>query len=375
MLYQSILMKPASGNCNMKCQYCFYHDVAENRKVSNYGLMSTDTLEQIVKKAFANTEKQVTFAFQGGEPTLIGLPFYETFIEYVNKYNTNHISTSFALQTNGISIDETWAKFLKANNFLVGISMDGPKEIHNVNRIDGAKRDTFNRVVKATRILDKYEVDYNILCVVTKYIARRPAKVYEFYRDNNYKFLQFIPCLDKFDEIGKAKYSLLPEDYGNFLCELFDLWFRDLVKGEYVSIRMFDNIVHMLKGKPPESCDMNGICSVNSVIEADGSVYPCDFYVLDEWRLGNINEKSFEELLSHELGKRFVTESVDKPKECLNCEFVNLCRTGCRRHNINSTVENNKGKLDDSKNYFCSSYKKFYAYTIDRFVQVAKTIQ
>lgn len=362
---QTILIKPSSGNCNMNCKYCFYYDVMEHRGVKNYGFMSECTMENIVKKALEYADNMVGFAFQGGEPTLIGLEFYEKFVELVTKYNSKKIRTDFFIQTNGISINDAWAIFLKKNHFLVGISMDGPKEIHDQNRKDKTGKDTFNRVLKTVQLFNKYKVEYNVLCVVSKGIAKHPTKVYEFFKKNNIQFMQFIPCLDEFDKVGKNKYSLLPQDYGNFLCQLFDLWYQDIVKGNIVSIRMFDNIVQMLMGYPPESCDMHGRCSVNPVIESDGSVYPCDFYVLDEWRLGNINEHSFHELKNNRIGKEFVDKSITKPEECLQCKFLNICRTGCKRHAV-------LGENMENKNYFCDSYKMFYVHTLNRFIEIAR---
>ncbi|MHB8129095.1 MAG: anaerobic sulfatase maturase [Mobilitalea sp.] len=366
---QTILIKPASGICNLNCQYCFYYDVMNHREVKSHGFMSLDTLEQIVKKAFEYADQFVAFAFQGGEPTLIGLPFYERFIEYVEKYNNTKIKVSFSLQTNGINIDQTWAIFFKQHRFLIGLSMDGPKEIHNLNRMDSSRNGTFHKVSKASQILAKEGVDVNVLCVVSKNIAKHPVSVYQYFMKNHFNYIQFIPCLDPLSEKpGTHKYSLLPEDYGQFLCEIFDQWYQDFKKGNHISIRMFDNILHILLGFPPESCDMNGQCSVNPVIEGDGAVYPCDFYVLDEWCLGNINEHGFEELKTHSAGQHFVDSSLQKEEECLSCEFLTICRTGCRRH---------KEPRIDAKpamNYFCSSYKKFYLYTLPRFKEIAGII-
>ena len=350
----------------MNCQYCFYYDVMNHRELKNYGFMSEETLEQIVKRAFEYADQSVTFAFQGGEPTLIGLEFYEKLIQYVKKYNVNKIKTDFSLQTNGLKVDQGWADFFKKHNFLIGLSLDGPKETHDRNRLDPLRKGTFLRVNKTGQLLIKTGVDVNVLCVVSKSIARHPAAVYRFFKKNNYKFMQFIPCLDALGEKpGINDYSLNPEDYGDFLCDLFDLWYQDLKNGTQISIRMFDNIVQMFLGYPPESCDLVGHCSINAVIEGDGKVYPCDFYVLDEWCLGNININSFDELKEHSNGKQFVESSRKEEPECQSCKFYSICRTGCRRHK--EPVIN--GKL--SKNYFCSAYQNFYNYTMTRFIEIA----
>ncbi|MCT4686040.1 anaerobic sulfatase maturase [Vallitalea sp.] len=364
------LIKPASGNCNLRCKYCFYYDVMNSREVKNYGIMTEETLEQLVKKAFEFAEGQVTFAFQGGEPTMASLDFFKKLIIFEKKYNTNNIKVNNALQTNGIVIDEEWATFFHDNNFLIGISMDGYKDIHNYYRIYPNGEGTFNRILKTTKLFDKYDVMYNILCVVNKHIAKHGRKVYNFYKKQGFKYLQFIPCLDEIgEEPGKNPYSLTPKDYEIFLKNIFDLWYEDFVSGNGISIRMFDNIVQIIMGYEPESCDMRGHCSVNAVIEADGSVYPCDFYVLDEWKLGNVVDVGLDEIFKSERAVKFLKESINTDPECQNCEFYRICRGGCKRHK-EPKIE---GKY--TKNYFCNAYKEFYKYTLPRFIQITRNIR
>jgi len=361
----SLLIKPASGACNLRCKYCFYHDVAENREQKNYGMMSEDVLEAIVKKSFGYADGLITFAFQGGEPMLRGIDFYKTLIKYVQEYNIYKIKTQFSIQTNGTLINDEWAEFFKENNFLVGLSMDGYREINDLNRIDINGKGTFQTVKNASGIMNKYNVEYNILCVVTKPIAQHGAKAYNYFKSNGFKYLQFIPCLDNFgEENGKKPYSLTPEAYGNFLVSIFDLWYKDILNNNYVSIRMFDNLINLLKGYQPESCDMVGRCSKGTVFEADGSLYPCDFYVTDEWRVGNIMDSDFEELLSRPVMDKFVETSTRIYKECKDCSYYHLCSSGCRRHKEN----------EQFKNIFCEAYKKFYAYSYDGLIHIARNI-
>ncbi len=364
-----LLIKPASGNCNLRCKYCFYHDVLSNREISDYGMMSEDTLESIVKKAYDYVDGIVTFGFQGGEPTLRGLDFYRALIVLVEKYNKSNIETRFMIQTNGILIDKNWAEFLGENKFLVGLSLDGNRDIHDLHRVDANGDGTFKQVMETAKILNKYKVDFNILCVVTKAFARHGAKVYTFLKSAGFRYLQFIPCLDSLDEKpGQSPYSLTPKSYGKFLISLFDCWYKDMTNGNYISIRMFDNILSMLKGYPPESCDMQGSCSKGTILEADGSMYPCDFYVMDKWKLGNINTDSFEQMQNSEKANEFVLSSKNISKDCLNCEFGRICRGGCRRH---------KEPIDTDKpleNYFCESYKLFYLKTLAYFQRIARSI-
>lgn len=366
----NVLIKPASSNCNLRCKYCFYYDVSANRDNPNYGMMSYETLEELVKKVFEFGEHYVGFSFQGGEPTLAGLDFYRKLIELEKKYNTKRIKVGNLIQTNGFNINENWGKFLAENNFLVGLSLDGPKEIHDINRVDSSGNASHKRIEKTVDIFNKYKVEYNILCVVTKLVARHVEKVYKYYSKKGFRYLQFIPCLDEIGvKPGKNSYSLTSEDYGKFLKKLFDLWYRDFLSGKRISIRMFDNILQMLFGYTPESCDMRGCCSVNIVLEADGSVYPCDFYVLDEWKMGYIQNNTLMELLQSEAAKAFVGEIKGTYGECSNCEFKSICRGGCKRH-----YESFNGDKY-GRNYFCSSYKEFYRYTLPRFYEIARTIK
>lgn len=361
----NILIKPASSSCNLNCKYCFYHDVTDNREIKNYGIMSLDTLETIVKKAFEYGEQFIGFAFQGGEPTLAGLDFFKNLVELQTKYNNKNIKVYNSIQTNGMLIDDDWAEFFYKNDFLVGLSLDGPKKIHDMNRIDKNGKGSFNRIQKTIIKFNKYNVKYNILCVVSKLVSRHVEKVYNYYSKNNFNYLQFIPCLDEMNkEPGLNIFSIKPKDYGDFLKKLFDLWYKDFMNGKKISIRMFDNIIQILMGYPPESCDMKGFCSANLVIEADGSVYPCDFYVLDEWKLGDVYNNKISEMIKSNRALDFVTISKKIPEQCKECDFFFVCKSGCRRHY--EPIRNN----DLEKNYFCDAYKEFYKYSLPRFNEI-----
>ena len=362
----SILIKPASGNCNLRCRYCFYHSVSEIREVKSYGIMSLETLETIVEKALRFADGTCTFAFQGGEPTLAGFDFYRKLLEFQNRYNSKRVKINNAIQTNGMVINDVWSKFLAENNFLTGISLDGPKDIHDSMRFDAKGKGSFMKVMDAIQLFDKYHVEYNILSTVNTYVARHTAKVYKFFRKNGFRYLQFIPCLDPLNEKpGGYNYSLTPDRYAQFLKTIFDLWYEDIVKGNRVSIRYFDNLVGMFMGYPPELCGMMGVCSCQFVIEANGGVYPCDFYVIDEWYLGNIKDSGFEELKLSDAGKRFVEVSMPVDPECEVCRWHNLCRGGCRR---------SREPFVDGRpalNYFCPAYKEFFEYAAPKLQQLA----
>lgn len=365
----SLLIKPASGNCNLRCRYCFYHTLSESRSIKSYGIMDINTLEVLVKKSLEYADQVCTFAFQGGEPTIAGIDFFKNLVEFGKMYNTKRLRINYALQTNGMFIDDEWAQFLSQNNFLVGLSLDGPKDINDMNRIGVNDKGSFNRVMKTVDLFNKYKVEYNILSVVNASVARHANKVYNFFKKQGFNYLQFIPCLDPLSqEPGKYNFSLKPDDYTKFLKSTFDQWYNDIIRGNMISIRYFDNIVGILMGYRPEACGMMGQCACQFVVEADGGVYPCDFYVTDEWHLGNIKDSQFEDMRNSENGKRFVEVSIYIAPECKECRWFNLCRGGCRRNR--EPFVNGKPVL----NYYCDSYREFFDYAYKRLCHVADIV-
>lgn len=368
-IQRHMLIKPASSLCNLRCRYCFYADVAANREVPSYGMMSLETAENLVRKALADSVGSATFAFQGGEPTLRGLDFFRDFVAFVRKYNVKDIPIAYALQTNGFTIDDEWAAFFAENKFLLGVSLDGTVRSHNRNRIDANKEGTFKTVWSHLQILQTHGVEFNILTVVSADVARAIDKIYPFYMEKGLYYQQYIPCLDPLgEERGQYDYSLTPELYGDFLIKLFDMWAADIKRGQFVYNRFFENLVGMLKGYPPESCGMVGTCQPQLVLEADGSVYPCDFYVLDELKLGNINEDDFAdfERRRNEIG--FIEQSAAPDPECLQCPYAFLCRGGCRRDREPQQDEHM------SLNYFCPAFKRFYAHALPVLREIASRI-
>lgn len=355
----NVLIKPSSGMCNMRCKYCFYHDETQNREVESYGFMSEETLEQIIKKTVEYSDTACTIAYQGGEPTLRGIDFFRRSIEFQRKYNTKGLVISNSIQTNGYNLDEEWAEFLRDHHFLVGISLDGIEYTHDFFRVDSKGKGTFQRVRQSIELLKKYQVDYNILTVVNAVTAKKISQIYRFYRGQGFDYLQFIPCLNP---LGKEKerypYTLTDKAYSKFLRTLFDLWYRDLMNGNPVHIQQFEEYVGMLLLMQPQVCGMSGICSCQYVIEADGEVYPCDFYVLDEYRLGNLKNVSFVEINQRRKEIGFVEQSLRLHEDCQVCKYAPICRGGCRRHR-------------NPKNDYCTAYYEFFDYTMERLEKAA----
>ncbi len=360
----SILIKPSSSKCNLKCKYCFYHDVSNTRVIKDYGFMSEKTSNQLITRAFEFIDNgNVAFAFQGGEPTLIGLDFYKNFVETVNSLKGNR-KVSYSLQTNGILIDKQWAQFFKDNNFLIGLSIDGTGDIHNYNRVDFQGNPTSKKVLQTSQLFDNVGVDYNILTVVTKTLARKINSVYNHYKKHNYRYLQFIPCIDDFDA-KTSPYSLSSEQYSMFLLQLFNMWYIDAKNNNRISIRFFDNILGLYFGMEVESCDMRGVCSFQHVIEANGDVFPCDFYVMDEYYIGNIYGNSYAQMHEKDISKNFIKESIDPHQKCTKCPYFKFCRGGCKRHRTN----------EHNLNKYCNAYYEFFSKTEEKFQEIAHLIK
>jgi len=362
----SMLIKPASSLCNLRCKYCFYHDEAAKRITGSYGIMDTATLENIVRRVFDAATGEVTFAFQGGEPTLAGIDYYRTLFTLCERYNTKKIKVSYAIQTNGIltAADERWAEMFAEHDFLVGISVDGIRDIHDTNRIDANGNGTYKTVLQAISALRKHNVRFNILTVINAVTAQNITKIYKFYRSQNWRYMQFIECLDPIGQppFGNS-YSLTPERYLRYMKTLFDLWYSDMINGEYISIRQFDNWLNVFAGYQPESCGMLGMCTVQYVTEADGSVYPCDFYVLDAYKLGNINDTGFRELFESDKAQDFIKGSCVHSDKCRKCKWYRICRTGCKRYK------------NADEYIYCDVLYEFFEYSHEKFIKLIKKIQ
>lgn len=359
----SILIKPASANCNMDCKYCFYKCLSSHREEYSKGFMKEETLETLVREAIAYADGSLTFAFQGGEPTLAGRDFFQKAVELQQKYNNKKLQIENTIQTNGLLIDEKWARFLGEHRFLVGLSLDGPKKMHDRYRKDAGGQDTFARIMHSVQLLEQYHVDYNVVTVVTNDTAKQASFLYKFWKRNHYPFVQFIPCMDEIKRQDgtqeRSIYAVEPEQYGKFLCELFDLWYADFATGEAMDIRMFSNLAQMAAGYPAEECGMNGCCNCYFVVEGDGSVYPCDFYCMDAWKLGTVND-GFVQMKTSEKAKAFVEASRPVCAACQECLHFSLCRGGCRRWR-EPFVDGKPGL-----NQLCSAYRMFFAHAAER---------
>ncbi|WP_099221622.1 radical SAM/SPASM domain-containing protein [Listeria costaricensis] len=327
----SVLIKPASSLCNIRCKYCFYADVSSMREVSSFGRMDQMTARKLIDQVSEDLEAgdEMIFAFQGGEPTLAGISFFRFFVQYVQE-KLLQVRVQYTIQTNGLLLDKEWCRFFKENQFLVGLSIDGGAHFHNLNRVNTKGMGTYEQVARAKRLLERQKVDFNILCVLTKQVAKNPQRVFKFLLEEKIEFIQFIPCLAELDSDQPSDYALLPEQFASFYKQFFSLWKKELQRGHFISVNLFDNLFQQMLTGRPSACGMNGQCQPHFVIEANGNVYPCDFFVLDEYCLGNILEEKISDMFSKTELRCFI-QAEELPDYCQKCEFVNFCHGGCKR--------------------------------------------
>jgi uncharacterized protein len=273
-----------------------------------------------------------TLAFQGGEPTLVGFGFFRDLLCYSSgKAKERGVKLNYTLQTNGMEVGELWIPLLQEYPVLVGLSLDGYKQLHDSNRRSNVGGDTYKQVIRAKELFDKNKIQYNILFTLTNQAARHPQRVWRFLRDMNIGYVQFTPCLDSLDEESGSVYALRPERFYRFYSELFPLWISELNCGNYISVKLFDDLANYFGKGIPTVCGINGRCAIQYVCEGDGSVFPCDFYMLDNYRMGSLTQSkpgqlkdAAQEFLSS--GREYV--SVEP---CKSCRYLEACNGGCKR--------------------------------------------
>ena len=358
----TVMIKPVSGACNMRCRYCFYADEMNNRGTDIYPAMDDETLETLVRRVMRYADKQATFVFQGGEPTLAGVGFYQKLLALQKKYRRADVTICNSLQTNGYHLTDEMIDLFARNRFLLGVSLDGCEMTHDLLRKDARGEGTFSRVLENIRRLQKANVEFNILCVVNNAVAEHADAVLD--RLCAFDYLQFIPCLDNLDGTTQP-HSLTAEAYSAFLEKAFARYQKAFMTKRRLSIRTFDNWVAMLLGMPPENCAMRGVCSPGFLVESTGDVYPCDFYALDEWKLGNIREHSLRQLHRTPQAKTFEEVSLPVPDRCRSCPWYALCRNGCRRERDPQT----------GLYRFCSCMEAFFSAHMDELKLLASAVR
>ena len=324
----SVMMKPASAMCGLRCRYCFYDELARNRNQSSCGIMDEECADRLIQTLAEGTRAgdQLTLAFQGGEPMLAGLAWFRAFVAKVNAQCLGR-QISYALQTNGMALDERWRVFLRENSFLVGLSLDLPRACHDRQRVDAAGKGTYARVVEQLRLLQRDGVAVNVLSTLTEETARHPQQVWKTLCDLGIQYIQFTPCLDSLQEASHG-YALSPERFASFYGQLFERWTTARAQGKRISIKLFDDLVYYLAHGIPAACGLGGRCQAQLVVESDGSIYPCDFYCLDQYRIGHVDDR-LDVLHDASLQVSFKQHSL--PDACWACSYARFCGGGCQR--------------------------------------------
>ena len=366
-----VMAKPMGPICNLDCRYCFYLEKENLYGKKQDWAMPDPVLESYISQFITSQDvPAITFAWQGGEPTLLGVDFFRKVIAIQNKYaNGKKIQNAF--QTNGVLLDDRWGEFLAENHFLIGISIDGPAELHDFYRVDKGGAPTFDRVMRGLRYLKKHQVEFNALTVVNRQNSQHPLRVYRFLKKIGARFMQFIPIVERvaqaanpdgFVLIGPrdphaaavSEWSVEPRQYGVFLSAIFDEWVRKDVGDYYV--QLFDVTLESWMGMQPSLCVFRPTCGGAMALEHNGDLYSCDHYVYPENKLGNILEQPLQALVNSDQQIRFGLDKRDSlPRYCRECDVRFACNGECPKHRFINTPDGEPGL-----NYLCAGYKIFF---------------
>ena len=356
-----LMAKPGGSRCNLSCQYCFYLRKGELYPKSTFR-MSDEVLEEYIQQTIgAHRITEVTFAWQGGEPTILGIDFFKKALDLQKKYCRPGMVIHNTIQTNGVLLNDEWCKLFKKNRFLVGISIDGPQELHDACRTDAAGKGSFDRVMQGLALLKKHKVEFNILCTVNAVNGDHPLEVYRFFRDEvQAKFIQFIPVVERDRKSGTpTPLSVGPEQYGKFLIGVFDEWVKHDVGTIYV--QHFDTALANWYGEPHGICVFSPTCGSALVIEHNGDIYSCDHFVDRDHLLGNILTESLTRLVNSERQRQFgLSKRENLPNYCKKCPVLFACRGECLKNRFSVTPDGEPGL-----NYLCEGYRMFFSH-IDR---------
>lgn len=382
-----VMTKPAGYRCNLDCDYCYYLEKESLYPAGEKIAMSDALLEQFVSQYIdSQSTETVTFAWQGGEPTLLGLDFFDRVVELQRRY-ANGRTIENALQTNGVLVDDAWCRFFKEHNFLIGISVDGPEARHNCYRLNKGRQGSFEQVMRGLEALKRHRVEFNTLTAVQRDNVEYPLEVYEFLKQIGSRFMQFIPIVERWPGSGEERQGKTPgreslgdlshilhepspndiapvtdwsvpaERYGVFLNAVFDQWVRQDV-GRYF-VQIFDVVLSVWIGAPPGLCVFQETCGAALAIEHNGDLYSCDHYVYPNYRLGNLTETPLGEMALSDSQLAFGRAKMETlPTYCRSCEVRFLCNGECPKHRFAMTPDGKEGL-----NYLCPSYRKFFAYT------------
>jgi uncharacterized protein len=363
----SILVKPASADCNLHCTYCFYHDRLTDPYLEAQGrhVMDDKTLQVLIREGMRLMPQVATFGWQGGEPTLTGIDFFRRVVAYQQEFGHSGQSVCNGVQTNATLIDDEWAELFARYNFLLGVSLDGPQQWHDRYRTAANGHGSFDLVMQGIEALRRHGAEFNILTVVNRLTADHPDEILSFMLEHDFRYLQFIPCVELDAQTGElSDFSVQPQQFSDFICRIFDLWYDD---GEpQTSIRLFDNLLLAYAGHGPQVCQFQEECGDYVVVEYNGDVYPCDFYVQEDLLLGNLHEQRLDEVAASPTAVAFRQRKRRGDPACASCSWRSICNHGCplmRDHNP-----------EGDQHYLCSAYRQLFAYAGQRIETLSKRV-
>jgi uncharacterized protein len=367
----SLLIKPAGSLCNLDCSYCFYLGNDEELGYDKHlSVMPDEVLERMITDYLGYGFPASVFTWQGGEPTVTGLDFFRKVVDFQMKLGKGGQSVANALQTNAVLIDAEWAEFLRDYRFLVGVSLDGPQEIHDHHRLDKGGKPTWSLVMDGIGHLNAAGTEFNTLSMITKLSQDKGREIYRWLVAQGFTHLQFIPCAEYDPATGEpAPQNVSPEGYGRFLCDIFDEWYHsgDIHR---ISVRTFDAIVGKLSGHHQLSlCNYGEKCNHYLVVEKDGGVYPCDFYVENKWHLGNVMERPLVEMFNSDRERSFAEIKCTYPEACKRCRHLELCRGGCPKDRLTAG-----GGKYGRPTFLCEGLKIFFDHTQERMQGLAAEV-
>ena len=366
-----VMLKPAGAHCNLACKYCYYLEKNNLYQNSHRHLMSDEMLEQFTREYIeAQTMPQVLFTWHGGEPLMRSIDFYKKALALQKKYSHGK-QIDNVIQTNGTLLTDEWCEFFAKNHWLVGISIDGPQEYHDHYRMTPAGKPSWEKVMQGIQLLKKHRVEWNAMAVVNAYNAEHPLEFYHFFRDNGCQYLQFTPIVERLTEhedgrtlasiaddreIPLADASVTPQQWGNFLCTIFDDWVRHDVGKTFVEI--FDCTLANWMGVLPGICAYSKECGHAGVMEHNGDVYSCDHFVFPEYKLGNIREQSLIDMLYGEKQQAFSRlKHTSLPRQCKECDMEFACHGECPKNRFEKDKYGEPGL-----NYLCQGYYQYYTH-------------
>ena len=366
-----VMLKPAGAHCNLACKYCYYLEKNNLYQNSHRHLMSDEMLEQFTREYIeAQTMPQVLFTWHGGEPLMRSIDFYKKALALQKKY-AHGKQIDNVIQTNGTLLTDEWCEFFAKNHWLVGISIDGPQEYHDHYRVTPAGKPSWEKVMQGISLLKKHRVEWNAMAVVNAYNAEHPLEFYHFFRDNGCQYLQFTPIVERLTEhedgrtlasladdreIPLADASVTPEQWGNFLCTIFDDWVRHDVGKTFVEI--FDCTLANWMGVLPGICAYSKECGHAGVMEHNGDVYSCDHFVFPEYKLGNIRDQSLIDMLYGEKQQAFSRlKHTSLPRQCKECDMEFACHGECPKNRFEKDKYGEPGL-----NYLCQGYYQYYSH-------------